>query len=91
MMYSEALHDFNCKGIPLMGEPVKSLDAIYFEELSEILPDFKEVYASGQLKCTCCNQPLNKAGIHSVEVEDGKIIWICQNIDCVLDLENKSI
>ena len=61
-----------------------TIEAIYFGDLEKIEENFSIKYATGALKCSFCNKPLNVAGIHSIEKHDNKLIWCCQQYECVL-------
>lgn len=63
-----------------------SINAVMFERLERVVPDFKKHLESGQLKCNICNQPLSEVGIYSVERRGNNLIWCCQSLDCVTNL-----
>lgn len=91
MLQGNLIFDEVKKGNFFLEKPVKPIEAIYFEELSELQPDFKVALASGELKCSCCNDPLKAVGIHSVEVIDGELKWTCQKVECVLTTESTGL
>jgi len=83
MQTESLLRDFKGE-LALMGKPAETIEAIYFDELSVLEPNFKARFSSGELKCSCCGEALKKVGLHSVEVKGNELYWICQSVECVL-------
>jgi hypothetical protein len=63
-----------------------ALDAVFYADLDQLLPDFDSKLRNGELKCGICGCDLNECGIHSVEMVQGQLKWCCLRPSCVLTL-----
>lgn len=61
-----------------------AIEAIYFDDFAEVLPNFIEDFNNGRLCCSCCGSPLNKVGLSAVEVEGQQFLWICARDVCAI-------
>ena len=68
------------------SKPKKTIPAVFFSELPNIIPNFKKRYESNDLKCKKCNESIKEKGVFSLEFDEKENpLFICQNFLCIIE------